>query len=138
MTLEPGHIIQIGGLVASLLIAPTLWKIGAHYVEVWKEAREARLQSAITGKLSSYVTTEIHDMTFETLQQHQTAMHEQNLKLLDTIRNEAFQREGRIIGSIDSLAKQNRDEVAQVREEVSKVHVRVDRVLELSGDRRRS
>lgn len=76
-------------------------------------------------------------MQFAKLAQTQAEQHAQNRALLDAIRAEGQQREGRLVGTLESFQQQNRDDAKEQRGQISIVSGRVDSVLHMLGDRRR-
>lgn len=76
-------------------------------------------------------------MQFSTLAKTQAEQHAQNQALLDTIRAEGQQREGRLLGTLESFQQQNRDDAKEQRGQITTVSGRVDSLLHMLGDRRR-
>lgn len=76
-------------------------------------------------------------MQFATLAKTQAEQHEQHKALLDAIRAEGQQREGRLLGTLESFHQQNREEAKEQRGQITTVSGRVDSLLHMLGDRRR-
>lgn len=121
----------IGAVILSVIVVPTLIAIGKHYIDQRRRAKQAALDER-------YVTKEVHDMRFEEMAAIQARQHKENRDFLDTIRTEAFAREGKVLGSIEALAAQVRDSEGQMRGEINQQSQRVDEVLRImiTGDRR--
>lgn len=121
----------IGAVILSVIVVPTLIAIGKHYIDQRRRVKQAALDER-------YVTKEVHDMRFEEMAATQAKQHQENRAFLDTIRTEAFAREGKVLGSIEALAAQVRDSEGQMRGEINQQSQRVDEVLRImiTGDRR--
>lgn len=136
--MDPLHV-TIAIAVCTLIVVP----LGKHVLDRYRQAHEraeaARLEMVITQRLATYVTTEEHEMQFQTLTDTQDRQHRQNQDFLETIRTEALTREGRVLGSIEALANATRSGERELRTEIANQSLRIDEVLRamITGDRRR-
>lgn len=135
MTIAPAHY-PVLIAIASLIVVPLIVFSAKQVWALWVENRDRRLDAAITAKLGDYVTTEALDEKLEMMQRHQDELHRQNTLFLDTIRIEGQRREGMILGALNTAAEERREDMKEIRDTIGEVHRRVDRVLELSGERR--
>lgn len=135
MSIEPQHY-PIVIAVASLIVVPVVVKLATYLWALWAERRDARIDAAIAGKLTGYATTEELDMHIDTLRDQQEAHHAQNRELLKSIKDDGLRREGLIIGQIKQAQDENRANDTKQESAMTVLHGRIDRVLELQGDRR--
>lgn len=129
----PPHLIPLAIALLSLIVIPLCVALWRHYREAYRAAKKAEL----TEILSRYVKREELEMQFSELNRVQQERHQQHAEILQEIREEALQREGRVLGKIDSLRQDSALENRGIRDEVRGVNGRVDNVLQLLGDRRR-
>lgn len=115
--------VTIAVAIASLIIVPALLAIARRLWIAWKEAEHARL-------VKLFVPREEMDMQFEELTKKQAEQHQENRDFLDTIRTEAQQREGKILGSIEAVSNQNRHESQRLGTDIANLGKRVDRLFE--------
>lgn len=137
MKIDPQHY-PILIAAASLVVIPIVVKLWNHYWDMWQANRAARLEATIAAKLNTYVTTQEMDVQIDTLRQQQEQHHAQNKELLQSIKDDGLRREGMILGQLKQSQEENRAANQLQTNALGEVHRRVDRVLELAGDRRRS
>jgi hypothetical protein len=123
-------IVPVAIAVGTVIVVPILRAAGKHWVEMWREWRHKRLSKV-------FITRTEVEMQFATLARTQAEQHAQNHALLDAIRAEGQQREGRLLGTLESFQQQNRDDAKEHRGQIATVSGRVDDVLKMMGDRRR-
>lgn len=112
--------VQIAIALGTVILVPSVIFVLKHYLRQRRIARHAEL-------CEHFATRDEIDKK-----------HQENVALLDAIRSEGLTREGKILASIDALSSRNSQEVNDLRAGVRDVHQRVDTVLQMMGDRRRS
>jgi hypothetical protein len=115
--------------VGTVVVVPTLVFLGKHWLSMWRAWRHARMSKV-------FITRTEVEVQFAKLAETQAAQYAQNQALLDTIRAEGQQREGRLLGTLESFHAQNREEAKEQRGKIETVSGRVHDVLLLLGDRR--
>jgi hypothetical protein len=120
--------------IASVIIVPLLISIGKRIRAHWAEARLAELRAHFATR------QQFDDLLEQQVKQEHTQAerHQENRDFLDTMRIEALKREERIIATIEKGQDKAHTDLRDMREQVGKVHSRVDNVLEMLGNRRRS
>lgn len=135
--------VPIAVTVFSVVLVPIVAKT-VMWVRGALDERNARaVDEAITKRLQEYTPTEEIDMQIEQLGQQQAQQaaaqerhHAENKELLNRIHDEGIRREGLLTGQIRQAQEENRASSAKTDAAMSELHRRVDRVLELSGERR--
>lgn len=122
-------IVPVAIAVGTAVVVPVLFMVVRHWVSMWKAWRHA-------GLFKVFITRQEVDVQFATLAKTQAEQHAQNQALLDTIRAEGQQREGRLLGTLETFQKQNREDAQEQRGQIGTVSGRVDDVLKMMGDRR--
>lgn len=120
----------------SLVLIPIVVKLWNHYWALWQANRAAKLDASIAAKLTTYATTEEVEMQLENLQRQQEAHHVQNRELLQSIKDDGLRREGMILGQLKQAQDETRATNQLQTDALGEVHRRIDRVLELQGERR--
>lgn len=111
--------IPIAIAIASLIVIPLMRWVFKDYFDKRAKARMAELAKLFVSH------DEIHEK------------HEENKKLLEAIRHDGKEREGRLTGLINAMSVQNQTFQTQVSQDFRTVNGRVDSVLQMVGDRRR-
>lgn len=122
-------IVPVAIAVGTAVVVPALVAVGRHWVSMWRAWRHARMSKV-------FITRTEVEVQFAKLAETQAAQYAQNQALLDTIRAEGQQREGRLLGTLESFHAQNREEAKEQRGQIATVSGRVDSVLHMLGDRR--
>jgi hypothetical protein len=115
--------------IGTVVVVPLLVAVGKHWVSMWRAWRHARMSKV-------FITRTEVEVQFAKLAETQAAQHAQNQALLDTIRAEGQQREGRLLGTLESFQVQNREEAKAQSGKIETVSGRVHDVLLMLGDRR--
>lgn len=116
--------------IGTAIVVPALVAVGKHWMSMFRAWRHAGLSKV-------FITRTEVEMQFATLARTQAEQHAQNQALLDAIRKEGQQREGKLLGTLESFQIQNREDAKEQRGQIATVSGRVDSVLHMLGDRRR-
>lgn len=134
--IEPQHIPLVIA-AASLIAIPLVVKAWSWLYGLWLTNEATKLDSAITAKLTTYVTTEDLDVQIDQLTKHTDTLHAESRQLLHSIKEDGKTREGLILGTIKQAQEETRHNITEQNKAISTVHARVDTLLTLQGDRRR-
>lgn len=121
--------ISIGIAAASLIVVPSAVSIVRHYLKQRALVRRAEL-------LQTFLPRVEHDVMLENLTSTQSQQHQQNVKLFEALRTEGNVREGKILGSLESIAHVAREDSRDLSKRLSSMSVRIDDLMKMSGDRR--
>lgn len=112
-------VVTVAIAIGTVILVPLIKRMWG----AWQEAQHARLAKV-------FALREDIEAKFDELQQRQDKQHAENREVLDRIRTEAHQREGKILGSIQAVSNQNRGESARLGTDIATIAQRVDRVFE--------
>lgn len=123
--------VPIGVAVGTVIVVPAAVWIGKKIAAAWHRHRVELLSDV-------FVTREEFTRQFEQISDTQARQHGENKALLEALRVEGKDRETKLTTLLDTARKDHRDEARELRDNVGEVHKRVDTVLNMLGNRRRT
>ena len=124
------HWISVGIAIGTVIIVPTLvWSL-RKIAQAWHDHRVKVLREV-------FVPREDVQRQYSELATTQARQHGENQYALEQLRLEGKEREGRLVGMMDTARKDNRDAVTALSSSIGDVHRRVDSILAILGNRRR-
>jgi hypothetical protein len=94
-SMSPQIITMVLIALYSLVFIPGTVAVAKQFLIARREAKRAAIESLVDTKLSNYVSTKQHEEKFTQVRDY-----------LDTIRSEAYRREGALMAAIKSSAEQ--------------------------------
>lgn len=122
-------LVSVGIAAATLIVVPSIVSIVRHYFKQRALVRRAELLQTFLPRIE-------HDELLKDLTLTQAQQHQQNVKLFEALRTEGNIREGKILGSLESIAHVAREDSRDLSKRLSSMSVRIDDLMKMSGDRR--
>lgn len=126
----PTWVVPVAIAIGTAVIVPTFVWLLRRAAQAWHDHRVKVLGDVFVAKGDV-------QRQFSSMNDTQARQHAENQRALESLRLEGKEREGRLVGMIDTGRKDQRDEVRALVSSVGDVHRRVDSILTLLGDRRR-
>lgn len=123
--------VPIAIAVGSVIVVPAAVWIGRKIAAAWHQHRVR-----VLGEI--FLTRAEFQSQFESLGDTQARQHSENKALLEALRVDGRERETKLTTLLDTARKDHRDEQRELRDNIGEVHKRVDSVLTMLGNRRKT